>query len=121
MDTFIALTKALSDASRVRALLALGRGEVCVCRLIELLRLAPSTVSKHMALLKQAGLVASRKEGRWIYFRLADEKKDRAAARFIELAQDLIGSDGTVQTDRARMAGILKQDAGKLCKLQKER
>ena len=49
--------KALGDPQRVRALAALRGGELCLCRLIALLRLAPSTVSKHMSLLIQAGLV----------------------------------------------------------------
>ncbi len=65
-----AITKALSDSHRVRAFVALRNGELCVCQIIELLKLAPSTVSKHMSVLKQAGLVDSRKEGRWIYYRL---------------------------------------------------
>ena len=47
--------------------------ELCVCQIVELLGLAPSTVSKHLAILKQARLVDSRKEGRWMFYRLADE------------------------------------------------
>jgi ArsR family transcriptional regulator len=73
MKSFIAITKALSDSHRVRALVALRTGELCVCQIIEMLGLAPSTVSKHMSILKQAGLVESRKEGRWIYYRLPDK------------------------------------------------
>ena len=71
MKEFIAITKALADESRVRLLLALEERELCVCQLIELLGLAPSTVSKHMSILKQAGLVDMRKEGRWAYYRVA--------------------------------------------------
>ena len=63
--------KALGDPQRVRALSALRGGELCLCGLITLLKLAPSTVSKHMSLLIQAGLVLSRKEGRWVHYRLA--------------------------------------------------
>ena len=74
MREFIDINKALSDESRVRALLALRDQELCVCQLIELLGLAPSTVSKHMTILKQAGLVEGRKDGRWIYYRLADSE-----------------------------------------------
>ena len=66
------ITKALSDENRVRALMMLGGGELCVCQIIDMLALAPSTVSKHMSILKQAGLVQTRKEGRWIYYCLAD-------------------------------------------------
>ena len=62
-------TKALADENRVRALLALRKGELCVCQITELFGLAPSTVSKHLSILYQAGLVESRKDGRWIYYR----------------------------------------------------
>jgi ArsR family transcriptional regulator, arsenate/arsenite/antimonite-responsive transcriptional repressor len=68
-----AVTKALADGSRLRAIFALQGGELCVCQIIELLDLAPSTVSKHMFLLRNAGLVEARKDGRWIYFRLAEK------------------------------------------------
>jgi DNA-binding transcriptional ArsR family regulator len=60
----------LSDESRVRTLLALRKGELCVCQIKELFGLAPSTVSKHLSILFQAGLAESRKEGRWIYYSL---------------------------------------------------
>ncbi|MEX0885764.1 MAG: metalloregulator ArsR/SmtB family transcription factor [Phycisphaeraceae bacterium] len=71
MRDFLTITKALSDETRVRALVALGRGELCVCQLVELLELAPSTVSRHLELLHQAGLIERRKQGRWHYYRLA--------------------------------------------------
>jgi DNA-binding transcriptional ArsR family regulator len=63
------LARALADPSRVTALSALAGRELCVCQLTELLALAPSTVSKHLAVLRQAGLVTSRKDGRWVYYR----------------------------------------------------
>jgi len=71
MQDYITITKALSDETRVRALMSLGGGELCVCQIIDLLGLSPSTVSKHMSILQQAGLVERRKEGRWHYYRLA--------------------------------------------------
>ncbi len=70
MTPFLAVTRALSDGTRVRALLSLRGGELCLCQIIDLLALAPSTVSRHMDLLHRAGLVERRKEGRWHYFRL---------------------------------------------------
>ena len=74
MRSFIAITSALSDPNRVRVLMALHkRGELCVCQIVELLGLAPSTVSKHLFILKSAGLVDARKQGRWMYYRPADD------------------------------------------------
>ena len=73
MREFMAITKALSDPTRVRILLALRRGELCVCQITELFGLAPSTVSKHLSMLHHAGLILSRKSERWVYYRLPDK------------------------------------------------
>ena len=75
MFEFLNITKALAEENRVRILLALEVEELCVCQIIELLELAPSTVSKHMSVLRQARLVDGRKEGRWMYYRLAKKLK----------------------------------------------
>lgn len=61
--------RALGDEGRIRALLALSGKEMCACHIVALLKLAPSTVSKHMAILRIAGLVTSRRSGKWIYYR----------------------------------------------------
>ena len=71
MWDFMAVTKALADENRVRMLLALQKQELCVCQIIELVKLAPSTVSKHMSILRAARLVDARKDGRWMFYRLA--------------------------------------------------
>ena len=86
MRDFLAITKALSDPNRVRVLLALRPGELCLCQLIVLLELAPSTVSKHVDLLRQAGLIEMRKEGQWHYYRLAGKQSPplvREALRWV--------------------------------------
>ena len=69
----MAITKALSDPNRVRVLLALRGGELCVCQVTELLDLATYTISKHLSILNQAGLILSRKTERWVYYRLPDK------------------------------------------------
>ena len=71
MTSTVRVTKALGDMQRLRILSLLEGGELCVCQLIEVLGLAPSTVSKHLSLLSVAGLLEMRKEGRWAYYRLA--------------------------------------------------
>src|ERR1039458_3849873 len=73
MRAFMAITKALSDPNRVRILLALRRGELCVCQITELFSFAPSTISKHLSILHHAGLILSRKSERWVYYRLPDK------------------------------------------------
>jgi ArsR family transcriptional regulator len=63
--------KALSDETRLRILSLLGEGELCVCDLMEILDLPQSTVSRHLAYLRNADLVEDRRQGVWMYYRLA--------------------------------------------------
>ncbi len=79
MKRMVAVAKALGDESRLRALVALEGGELCLCQLIELLGLAPSTVSKHLTVLQAARLVERRKQGRWAFYRLAGDEAPREA------------------------------------------
>ncbi len=117
MDAFLALSKALADESRARALLALRQSELCLCQLIALLGLAPSTVSKHMSQLKQAGLVASRKQGRWVHYRLAPSA-DGTIRVAQEWAQEALVRDPLIREDAKRLRAILRQDPAELCRQQ---
>jgi len=112
------LAAALSDPNRLRALAALRDGELCVCQIIALLELAPSTVSKHMAILRQAGLVASRKEERWVYYRLPDEEAPVTVREALGWALDSLQRDPQVREDRRHLQSILKTDPGELCRIQ---
>jgi len=70
-QSFIKVMKALSDPSRVKVIKALEVRELCVCELRAVLGLAQPTVSKHLKILEEAGLVVSRKEGQWVHYRLS--------------------------------------------------
>ena len=120
MRDLMAVTKALADESRVRILLALTPGELCVCQITELLQLAPSTVSKHMSILKQARLVDSRKEGRWMFYRLAGEDGAVEANEMSALVFRLTGDDPRRREDAKRLKQILKMDRDELCKKQSQ-
>jgi len=73
VDELAEIASALGEPKRLLALAMLQRGELCLCDLTDGLGVAPSTVSNHMAILKRSGLVRSRKDGRWMHFRLAEE------------------------------------------------
>lgn len=79
MKTFIRIMKALSDPNRVRVLKLLQEGELCVCEIQKVLGLAQSTVSKHMKLLEDAGLVDRKRQGTWMIYSLADESETEYA------------------------------------------
>jgi DNA-binding transcriptional ArsR family regulator len=115
MYDFIYIAKALSDENRVRALMLLSQGELCVCQLIEMLRLAPSTVSKHMSILRQARLVEGRKEGRWMYYRLADEDPPKEAIQAIGWVQNSLAKDKQILADNKQLKLVCKIDKEELC------
>ncbi len=71
-----ATMKAVADPTRVRILKMLEGGELCVCQIIAVLALSPSTISKHLFLLKSAGLVNDRKEKKWVHYSLDRESDD---------------------------------------------
>ncbi len=105
----MSIVKALADASRVRSLLLLRGGELCVCQIIEMLGLAPSTVSKHMNILRQAGLVESRKEGRWIYYRLPGGKAPAAVRGAVKWVQDALSADPRITADTKSLGRLRKR------------
>jgi DNA-binding transcriptional ArsR family regulator len=119
LPDFISITKALADESRVRMLLSLRGGELCVCQIIELCGLAPSTVSKHMSILKQAGLVGGRKSGRWIYYKLADGDAAPVVREALRWAQGSLARDQVVGQDGKHLRKILKTDPEVLCRRQR--
>jgi DNA-binding transcriptional ArsR family regulator len=124
MDEFLSITAALADENRVRALLALRGGELCLCQVVELLRLAPSTVSKHLSILKQAGLVHARKEGRWMYYRLPDEQRDDVpppVRQALEFVTSCVGKTDTARQDVRAVCCIVKEDPEDLCKRQRSK
>lgn len=95
MEAVLSIARALSDEQRLRALLMLRGGELCVCQVIDALGLAPSTVSKHMSILHDAGLVRRRKEGKWHYYRLAGRAAPPEVRRALAWVSECVG-DPTV-------------------------
>jgi len=70
MQDIISLFKALSDETRLRILKLLEGGELCVCDITDALRISQPNVSFHLSLLKEAGLIKDRRDGRWMYYSL---------------------------------------------------
>jgi ArsR family transcriptional regulator, arsenate/arsenite/antimonite-responsive transcriptional repressor len=121
MQDLLSITSSLADESRLRILAALDAGELCVCQIIELLALAPSTVSKHLLLLKHAGLIESRKQGRWMYYRLADDaaaappvRETLAWFRRVQALQPALAADA------AKLKSIVAVDPEVLCCSQRQ-
>lgn len=115
MREFMAVTKALADESRTRVVMFLREGELCVCQIIEMLGLAPSTVSKHMDILHQAGLVESRKEGRWIYYRLPGQDASSHVQGVISWLQESLADDPRIAQDAKRVKAVCRMSLDDLC------
>jgi DNA-binding transcriptional ArsR family regulator len=115
---FLNITKALGDANRVRVLFALRGGELCACQLVEFLALAGSTVSKHLSVLYQAGLVEMRKEGRWVYYSLPGVGAEPAVVVVLDWVFRFAADEPAIATDARRLKQILELDPVELCRRQ---
>ncbi len=115
MQEFMVISKALADQNRVRILLALREHELCVCQLTALLGLAPSTVSKHLSLLKHAGLVTNRKVGLLVYCALP-EHPDKEVAGALQWLNTALSDNKMIQTDRAKVEEIMAEDIAEICR-----
>ena len=115
ISEIIAVFRACGDESRARILMSLIQGELCVCRIIGLLGLAPSTVSKHLQILKAAGLIECRKDGRWIHYRLS-ENGASVAADIIDLMKTALKQARVIREDGKRLKLLKKEDPEKLCR-----
>ncbi|MBX3352339.1 MAG: winged helix-turn-helix transcriptional regulator [Phycisphaeraceae bacterium] len=119
--TLSSIGKALSDDTRVRLLVACREGEVCVCQLTALVELAPSTVSKHLQILRDAGLLLSRKDGRWMHYRWPSRaERSDATSDALRLVASAADREGVFRDDSQKLKAICAIDAEDLCRMQRE-
>ena len=96
------LFQALGDATRLRILGLLMTGEVCVCHIHESLKVSQPKASRHLAYLRRTGLVEARREGLWMYYRLA-EAPDPVVAAVKQAVTHALGHVPGVQKDAQRL------------------
>lgn len=114
LEAAVTITRALGHPARVRIVAVLHSGELCVCQVTEVLKLAQSTVSTHLRELKRAGLITERKDGRWVYFGLSD---DADAAPWIEAAMRTLGEDPQLKEDELLGEELRLLPVEDLCRL----
>ena len=100
--------KAVGDGTRVRILKLLENGELCVSDIRKVLFLGQSTVSQHLSLLRKAGLVDIRRQGRRSVYSLTACRSNRYAAPMLALLLGWLGDDSRVRADRRRLARLAK-------------
>jgi ArsR family transcriptional regulator, arsenate/arsenite/antimonite-responsive transcriptional repressor len=96
------LFRALADPTRLRLLNLIADREICVCYFVEILGLSQPKVSRHLAYLRKAGIVAARREGKWMHYRLA-YPKDRAAATVLRETLKHLRGRPAMKRDLARL------------------
>ena len=104
--------KALSDPNRVKILKMLAKKELCVCEITAVLGLAQPTVSKHLKVLEDAGLVQSSKDGLWVNYRLAEMQESLYSAAMLKHLAQWLSHDRGVQKV---LSDIEKVDRRKIC------
>ncbi|MFO7956096.1 MAG: metalloregulator ArsR/SmtB family transcription factor [Candidatus Brocadiia bacterium] len=119
LDQVQRLAGALADPTRLRVLNALRGGELCVCQITELAGLAPSTVSRHMSVLSDAGLVKARKDGRWVYYSLPEEPDEVLIGPALEWALRAVERTEQAKEDGRALRKIKQCDRAELCRRQR--
>jgi DNA-binding transcriptional ArsR family regulator len=107
--------KAAGDPTRTRILKLLEGGGLCVCQVQAVLRLAPSTVSKHLAILRNAGLVEDRRDGKWTEYALAGGGSNSFANAVLRMLRGPLDRDPLVVADRRRLREVKAIPLVELC------
>ena len=116
MESTLTITKALADGNRLRVAMALTeQAELCICQITEMLGWSTATVSRHMSVLQNARLVKSRKDGRWVFYRLAEDFPEPLKKWLV----DSLTTTREISSDRNNLKAILSFEPDELCRRQK--
>ena len=110
MKEFIKVTKALSDPTRVKILKMLQKKMLCVCEIQAALDRAQSTISKHLKILEDAGLISFEKDGLWVNYNLADGTQSPYAASLIGNMRHWLEDDPEIKDIMVKLPGIDRKD-----------
>ena len=113
----VEMLKALSETNRLRVVMALTRhAELCACQITELLQVTGATVSRHLGILQHAGLLESRREGRWIHYRLAVPTDGEPLFKWLKSS---CAATDPFETDARELDRILGMEREELCRMQR--
>jgi ArsR family transcriptional regulator len=110
MKEFVRVMKALSDPSRVKVLKVLQHKSMCVCEIQKALGLAQPTISKHLKILEEAGLVTSRKSGLWVNYTLADGNPTPYASALLGNLRHWLQNDAEIVRMVENLPAIRRED-----------
>ena len=110
MKKFIKVMKALSDPNRVKMVKLLQHKVMCVCEIQAALGLAQSTVSKHLKILEEAGLITFFKDGLWVNYSLSDGTDSPYAANLLGSLRHWLGDDAELAAIVEKLPTIRRED-----------
>lgn len=113
MKDFIKVMKALSDCNRVKILKMLQQKELCVCEIQTALEVAQPTVSRHLRILENAGLVTYRKDGLWVNYRLAGGENSPYSANLLGNLRYWLRDDPDIKALLAKLPAIHREEVCK--------
>ena len=111
---YVNIFKALSDPNRIRIVKMLAERELCMCEIREVLDLSNSTVSKHLTILRDAGLLLDTKDGKWVNFRLNEKSEHIFIRSLIGLIKKSFGDDDAIQNDVIKLRRVNRKN---ICKI----
>ena len=118
MEKLISVFKALSDRNRLRVFAALmTHEELCACQITELLQVTGATASRHMGVMLSAGLIESRKDGRWVYYQLRTDNISFASIQ--EWIQYEFEQNSVIQADKKLLEEITSCEPEEICRRQR--
>lgn len=115
MKRHIEIAKALSDRNRLRILKLLEGRELCVCQMLPVIGGPASGLSRNLAILKKAALLEAQKEGRWIRYRLNQDRTDPAGLQTLDLIAGWLNDDPRIIKDREELERVLKFPLEEIC------
>lgn len=121
MRATLRITKALADLQRLRIIMMLESGELCVCQIVAVLGLAPSTVSKHLSILADAGLVDCRKDGRWSYYSVPNKTSGVSVKQVLRWLSEALEKDHIAMDDKKKLTTVVATELDSLCRQQRTR
>ena len=110
--------KATGDPTRTRILKLLESGGLCVCQVQAVLGLAPSTVSKHLTVLKMAGLVTDQRNGKWIEYAVATDVRNPYVKPILAMLRGPLDRDPAIMADRQRLRRVRNIPLTELCEIK---
>jgi ArsR family transcriptional regulator, arsenate/arsenite/antimonite-responsive transcriptional repressor len=112
--TSVTVFKALGDPNRIRIVKMLEVRELCVCEVREVLGLATATVSRHLAILREAGLITDSKNGKWVNYRLEENSSNALVRAQLALVRKSFADDEHVIADRKALRTV---DRNSICSM----